>query len=313
MTKDIFKILCYTLRVKKNMVSKLLVVVILLFCFLLGSAPLNKGYVISCKNERPLTAPVLLSAQAKDRSVVLTWQEAGDPLTHYLVAYSRNEIDVEFGNPNVGPKGTTTYTVNELSNGVKYYFKVRGENGCKPGKFSNKLSAIAGYPKGITTTRQPNLSIYKVVEGASESAESDGLSDEKAPPPAPLTTIEGQVLDCSTCEGLKMLVIELFLLIIFFYISNRFKMVKRIYSILIPLFLYLIFQRINGACPNDNFWCEYFPQLNVILFMAFIIIYKNKYLNLKFEFIENMFKNKKSNKTKVTIKTVKKVKKGKRK
>ncbi|MEK7551701.1 MAG: fibronectin type III domain-containing protein [Patescibacteria group bacterium] len=295
------------------MARKLLVVVILLFCFLLGSTSLNKGDAISCKNERPQTAPFLLSAQAKDRSVVLTWQEAADPVTHYLVAYSRNEIDLEFGNPNVGPKGTTTYTVTELTNGVKYYFKVRGENGCKPGKFSNKLSATAGYPNGITTSRQPNLSIYKIVEGATDSAELENVEDEKAPPPAPLTTIEGQSLNCTSCVGLKMLCIELLLLISFFYFANKFKMVKRIYSILIPLFLYLIFQRINGTCPNDNFWCEYFPQLNVILFMAFIIIYKNKYLNLKFTFIENFLKKKKNNENKITVKTIKKIKKGKEK
>lgn len=295
------------------MARKLLVVVILLFCFLLGSTSLNKGYAISCKNERPQTAPVLLSAQARDKSVVLTWQEATDPVTHYLVAYSRNETDIEFGNPNVGPKGTTTYTVNELTNGVKYYFKVRGENGCKPGKFSNKLSAIAGYPNGITTSRQPNLSIYKTVEGATDSAETGDIEDEKAPPPAPLTTIEGQSLDCTACVGLKMLGIELLLLISFFYFAKRYKMVKRIYSILIPLFLYLIFQRINGACPNDNFWCEYFPQLNVIVFMAFIIIYKNKYLNLKFAFIEKLLKTKKNNGNEITVKTRKKVNKGKKK
>lgn len=290
-----------------------MVVVILLFCFLLGSISLNKGYAISCKNERPQIAPVLLSAQARDKSVVLTWQEAADPVTHYLVAYSRNEIDIEFGNPNVGPKGTTTYTVNELTNGVKYYFKVRGENGCKPGKFSNKLSAIAGYPNGITTSRQPNLSIYKTVEGATDSADTQDIEDEKAPPPAPLTTIEGQSLDCTACVGLKMLGLELLLLISFFYFAKRYKMIKRIYSILIPLFLYLIFQRINGACPNDNFWCEYFPQLNVIVFMAFIIIYKNKYLNLKFAFIEKLLKTKKNNGNEITVKTIKKVKKGKKK
>lgn len=291
------------------MAGKLLLVVTLLFCFLLGSTSLNKGYAVSCKNERPLTPPVLLSAQAKDRSVVLTWQEASDPVTHYLVAYSRNELDVEFGNPNVGPKGTTTYTVNELTNGVKYYFKVRGENGCKPGKFSNKLSAIAGYPNGITTSRQPNLSIYKAVEGATDSSDLDNADDEKAPPPAPLTTIEGQTLNCTKCVGLKMLGSELMLLIIFFYLANRHAKIKRIYSVFIPLILYIIFHRINGSCPNDNFWCEYFPQLNIILFMAFIIIYKNKYINIKF--IENILGKRKIHLIEKNI--VNKLKKGKKK
>ncbi len=290
------------------MAGKIFVVVILLFCFLLGSSSINKGYAVSCKNERPFTPPVLLSAEAKDRSVVLTWQEASDPVTHYLVAYSRNELDVEFGNPNVGPKGTTTYTVNELTNGVKYYFKVRGENGCKPGKFSNKLSAIAGYPNGITTSRQPNLSIYKAVEGATDSGEINNSDDDKAPPPAPLTTIEGQSLSCTSCVGLKMLGIELLLLISFFYFSNRYVKLKKIYSVLIPLMIFIIFKRINGSCPNDNFWCEYFPQLNVILFMAFIIIYKNKYIN--FSFI-GKFINKNKN-TEVKNSVMKKIKKGKK-
>ena len=258
---------------------------------------MDEGYAISCKNSRPLTAPILLSAQAKDRSVVLVWQEAADPVTHYLVAYSRNETDLEYGNPNVGSKGTTTYTVTELTNGVKYYFKVRGENGCKPGKFSNKLSAIAGYPNGFTVSRQPNLSIYRTVEGASESANVEEVEDEKAPPPAPLTTVEGQSLSCTTCIGLQMLGIELLLLISFFYFAKRYLVLKRIYSLLIPITLYLVFYKINGVCPNDNFWCQYFPQLNVILFMAFIIIYKNKYLNLNFKFMENLLKNKNVKKT----------------
>ena len=276
---------------------KLLVVFILLFCFLLGSKPLNEGYAISCKNQRPEIAPVLLSAQAKDRGVVLTWQEAADPVTHYLVAYSRNETELEYGNPNVGPRGTTTYTVSELTNGVKYYFKVRGENGCKPGKFSNKLSAIPGYPSGFTVSRQPNLSIYKTVEGASESATpEEEIDDEKAPPPAPLVISKDQSLNCSTCVGLQLLLVEALVLFAFFYFAKKYIFLKQIYSILIPLFIYLVFYKINGSCPNDSFWCKYFVQLNIILFMAFIIFYKNKYVNINFAFVENLLAYKKKNK-----------------
>lgn len=285
--------------IANNMGRKLFVVFILLFSFLLGSKPLNEGYAISCKNQRPETPPVLLSAQAKDRSVVLTWQEAADPVTHYLVAYSRNETDLEYGNPNVGPRGTTTYTVSELTNGVKYYFKVRGENGCKPGKFSNKLSAISGYPSGFTVSRQPNLSIYKTVEGTSVSASlEEEIDDEKAPPPAPLVVSKDQSLNCSTCVGLQLLVVELLFLLIFFYFAKKYLFLKQIYSALIPLFIYLVFYKINGSCPNDSFWCKYFLQLNVILFMIFIIFYKNKYVNVKFKFIENLFTNKNKNKNK---------------
>lgn len=257
-----------------------LLLIILFFSVLLAPILVGKADALSCKNQRPEIPPVLISAEAKDRSVVLTWQPAPEPVTHYLIAYARDETSLEYGNPNVGK--TTTYNVTELKNGVKYYFKVRAENGCKPGKFSNKLSAIAGFPSGIKSpTRQPNLSIYKAVEGASKSARDlDELEDEKAPPPAPLVLANDQSLNCSRCSGLQLLGAEALLLVVFFYLSQRFTRIKKIYSILIPILIYLVFYKINGFCTNGSFWCKYFVQLNIILFMAFIILYKNKYVKL---------------------------------
>ncbi len=280
--------------IANNMGRKLFVVFILLFSFLLAPKVLNESYAVSCKNPRPEVAPVLLSAEAKDRSVVLTWKEAIDPVTHYLVAYSRNKTDLEYGNPNVGPRGTTTYTVLELTNGIKYYFKVRAENGCKPGKFSNKLSAIPGFANRPSSfVRQPNLSIYKVVAAATVSATpAEELDDEKIPPPAPLIVAGNQSLNCSTCTGLPLLGVELLLLAGFFYFSKKYIFLKQIYSVLIPFFVYLVFYKINGSCPNDSFWCKYFVQLNIILFMATIIFYKNKYININFAFVENLLTNK---------------------
>ncbi|MBI3984741.1 MAG: fibronectin type III domain-containing protein [Candidatus Levybacteria bacterium] len=283
--------------------KKLLVVLILLFSVLLAPIFIQKADALSCKNQRPEIPPVLISAEAKDRSVVLTWQPAPEPITHYLVAYARDEINLEYGNPNVGK--TTTYSVTELENGVKYYFKVRGENGCKPGKFSNKLSAIPGFPnrKSVTSTgpKQPNLSIYKTVAVASASATpTEEFDDEKAPPPAPLVAAAGQSLNCSTCVGLQLLGIEMMLLLAFFYLSKRNLRLKQIYSVLIPLLVYLAFYKLNGFCPNDSFWCKYFIQLSIIVFMAFIILYKNRYINVNFKFAQSTFTYKTKTNNKVT-------------
>jgi hypothetical protein len=91
-----------------------------------------------CSDEAPKGAPVLLSVISNGpNSVTLNWSEAPDPVTYYLVAYGTEPGVFTYGNPNVGGKGTTSYTVNNLSGGVTYYFRVRAGNGCTPGPYSN--------------------------------------------------------------------------------------------------------------------------------------------------------------------------------
>ncbi|MDO8515024.1 MAG: fibronectin type III domain-containing protein [bacterium] len=92
----------------------------------------------SCNDAKPGSAPNLISAVAGTNSVTLYWTEAADPVTYYLVSYGN------YGNPNVGGKGTTSYTVTHLSGGTTYTFKVRAGNGCKPGDYSNELSVTPG-------------------------------------------------------------------------------------------------------------------------------------------------------------------------
>lgn len=96
-----------------------------------------------CNDTKPGSAPVLTGATAATNSVILNWTEAKDPLTYYLITYGLSSGNPQYGNPNVGGKGTANYTVQNLSGGQTYYFKVRAGNGCMPGDFSNELAATS--------------------------------------------------------------------------------------------------------------------------------------------------------------------------
>lgn len=76
--------------------------------------------------------------------ITLTWTDASDPVSYYLLSYGIAPGQYIYGNPNVGGQGTTSYTVGGLTTGKQYYFVVRAGNGCTPGTFSNELFAVAG-------------------------------------------------------------------------------------------------------------------------------------------------------------------------
>ncbi|MDD3002887.1 MAG: MBG domain-containing protein, partial [Candidatus Shapirobacteria bacterium] len=104
-----------------------------------------------CNDQKPGSAPTLLSAVAGINSVTLFWSKAADPVSYYLVTYGKEPGLQQYGNPNIGDANTTSYTIEGLSGDTTYYFKIRAGNGCMPGDFSNELSA---HPSGqvITTS-----------------------------------------------------------------------------------------------------------------------------------------------------------------
>lgn len=244
---------------------------ILLFSyFFLAPYTGSEVYATHCTAPRPASAPVLTSAVPHDKSVTLTWTEAQDPVTYYLVAYGTSQSGIEYGAPNIGGRGTTSFTVGELTNGVKYYFRVRAVNDCKPGKFSNKLSAVPGTQTlGKALSKTPNLSIYKKVLGASASATPTLKVETKTSPQEIKST--SQESKCITCVSWQLLTGELVLLILFFYLAQRYIFLKQIYSLIIPFAIYALFTRINGQCLATDFWCKYFLQLDILIFILVLI------------------------------------------
>lgn len=125
-----------------------------------------------CNDTAPGSAPSITSATAGTNSVTLTWTQATNPVTYYLVAYGTSSGNYSYGNPNVGGSGTTSYTISNLSGGVTYFFVVRAGNGCKPGSFSGEVSVTpgGGAASGIAPGFAPGVLGAKTQPEASGSA-----------------------------------------------------------------------------------------------------------------------------------------------
>lgn len=128
---------------------------------------------VGCYDPPPGSSPRLTSAVAKGSSqIVLTWTDAANPVTRYLLSYGLAQGQYIYGNPNIGGQGTTSYTVGSLSPGKKYYFVIQAINGCTPGNFSNEVSAIAGGGDFVNTqvlTQTPTTGISPTINSTSSS------------------------------------------------------------------------------------------------------------------------------------------------
>lgn len=119
----------------------------------------NNSNPFVCNDSKPKSAPRLISAQIIGRNnALLTWTKAENPVTYYLIAFGRKSGVMEYGVPNAGGQETTNYTINGLSTGAIYYFKVRAGNNCMPGDFSNELGIqVRGGNQSILSSKTTSL------------------------------------------------------------------------------------------------------------------------------------------------------------
>lgn len=94
-----------------------------------------------CNNEKPLKAPILVSANLTSRNeVTLNWIKAQGEFTHYQLIFGTSQGSQQFGSANIGNKHATSYKVTHLVANTTYHFKIKAVNGCMPGELSNELS-----------------------------------------------------------------------------------------------------------------------------------------------------------------------------
>ncbi len=233
-----------------------------------------------CSSTKPTIAPIITSIIPGNQNAKLTWIEAQDPFTHYLIAFGKSKDNLEYGLQNIGAKGTTQFVVNRLQNGVKYYFRIRAVNNCKPGNFSNTVSATIGT---IADGHLPNLSIYKAVLGTStSSATTRPLNNAKS-------GLEKNNLNACTnsCLGLPLLSLEAVLLIVFFLATTKIKSVQPFTSIIIPIIIAIFFTLRQTNCPPTIFFCRYFWQLNLLLYISTLIVFRRKTIKKRINELQN--------------------------
>ena len=258
-------------------------IIFLLFTLFFLTLPITmKGvFAVACKTERPAAPPILTSAVAHDKSVTLTWIEAQDPVTYYLLAYGMSKDNLEYGNPNIGGRGTTSFTVGSLKNGVKYYFRVQPGNGCKPGEFSNTLTAVPGLQPTISDLRIPNMSLLKgesyVLGTATSTAKvytmkKNGYVD-------PVNNLAKANACAHNCKGTILLLAEVGLLTLLLFATKKGTYTSPVFSILIPVVLYVIYYLTSYACPSKTFICHFYLPLSIVIYIFFLVMQKRNFIH----------------------------------
>jgi len=135
-----------------------------------------------CHDTTPSRFPQNVKAFGGQNSVTLTWEEPSDGFTYYLIAYSEENHAATYGNPNVGGKGTSSYTVNNLSAGTQYFFKIRTGNGCASGPFSAIISAtpsgqVIVNPPPATSFQSSILGVQETLSITTDSVEGDSCTN----------------------------------------------------------------------------------------------------------------------------------------
>lgn len=223
-----------------------------------------------CTDIAPKGAPTLISAVGGTNSVTLTWSPAPDPVTYYLVTYGTSPGAQTYGNPNVGGHGTSGYTINGLSGGTTYYFRVRAGNGCMPGSFSNELSAnvaggfIAGPAEGF---------VQGVLGAQTEQKESE------SPLITPTPGVKGASCQNNYYWWLPLAIEAVFLAVYLYWLTK--KGIKTKQWLVIPFIIAAVSQIahvVTGCSCTSSIWCSkyIFINLAILLLSTSYGLYKSR-------------------------------------
>jgi hypothetical protein len=210
-----------------------------------------------CQDTPPAGAPVLKGITLGVNSATLAWSEAPDPVSYYLIAYGTSHGVYQYGNPNIGGKGTTSYTVTNLSGGTTYYFVVRAGNGCAPGPFSNELYVIPSGKvlAGPVTGFLPGVLGVENQVGEKATQEVKGI----------------ECLDKNYLWWLPLVIEVGFLAVYLYWLTKKRIRTKRWF--IIPLVVaatsQIVHEILGCNCSTGN-WCSKYIFINLLILAIFL-------------------------------------------
>lgn len=130
-----------------------------------------------CSDSVPVGKPDLFRIDTTENEARLFFTPVSNT-SKYFISYSTSSSAQEHGiEINLGSSGVQTYTIGWLSPNTTYYFKIRGQNGCTPGEWSDikAVKTIGGYQTFIDKLTKP---LQDTMEIASLSVESPKVEKE---------------------------------------------------------------------------------------------------------------------------------------
>ena len=106
-----------------------------------------------CTGEKPDHPPDLFQINATKDKATLYFTPVNNAVTGYSIFYGYERGDERFNVsfPYGYSDGVISYTINYLSPNTRYYFKVRADNGCRRGWWSDTLSARTNWAFKVYT------------------------------------------------------------------------------------------------------------------------------------------------------------------
>ncbi len=130
-----------------------------------------------CTFPAPTVSPNLFEIKVTDTTATVFFTPIRDNNTGYYISYSTNKSAEEHGaEVTLGNEGVQNYTINELKFKTTYYFKVRGQNRCATGDWSNILSATTltqdvAFSGGRFSTIKDELTTDEITADSNEKVE----------------------------------------------------------------------------------------------------------------------------------------------
>jgi hypothetical protein len=96
-----------------------------------------------CSNIYPNKSPDLFQINITDTTATLFFTPLNSNITDYYIAYSEKTNTYQHGTftGQGQSSGVLSYTIKDLKPNTTYYFRIRGQNGCMPGSFSQEMKS----------------------------------------------------------------------------------------------------------------------------------------------------------------------------